>query len=358
MVKAIAEAKVSMWLGAAMESLPPVRRAVRLICGTVAAWQLTAWKDGRQLAPGVIPWLAQPDPARTSQDVLSWTLHDGVWLDRSVWRAVPGGWRRVNPGRIVETPADAAGGDADDPPTLLIDGGPPRDPLVVFRWGGAGGLRSLAVPLVGLLGDVFSAAARYAASPAPEIILKNTGDDITEDDIDRVLGRWDTGRAAHTTGYLGAYLDAVMVGYSAKDLQLIEAMDELTKEVARLFGLPAPALGVSAGDSLTYATTIEQRRDLVEALRPWSIGVEQTLSMGTYAVNLTSAGVTATRAGAYVPWGTDVRLDTADFLREPWSTRMDTLGRAVAATGPDGTPLLTVAEARELEPSIKAIRTT
>lgn len=352
MVKAIAEAKLSVWLGATMESLPPVRRAVRVICGTVGGWTLKGWRDGRQLEPSVIPWLAQPDPARTSQDILSWTLHDGIWHDRSVWREVPGGWRRVSPSRVLDAPAD----DPDDPPRVLIDGAAPRDRLVVFRFGGAGGLRTLAIPLVSLLGDVFAAASRYAASPAPEVILKNTGVDIADADIDALLTRWDTNRAAHTAGYLGAYLDAVKVGYSAKDLQLIEAMDELAKDVARLFGLPAPTLGVSAGDSLTYSTTIEQRRDLLEALRPWSTGIEQTLSMGTYAVNLTASGVSATRAGAFVPWGTLVRFDTADFEREPWSSRLDTLGRAIAATGPDGSPLLAVEEARALEPSITAVR--
>lgn len=349
--RAIAEQKLALWAGAAAESLPPVRRAVRLIAGTVGAWSLTAWRDGHQLPANAIPWLAQPDPDRTSQVILSPTLHDGIWNDRAVWREVPGGWRRVAASRVVEIPAD----DVDDPPTVLIDGAAPRDRIMVFRWGGAGGLRALSGPLLSLLGDVFAAAARYAQAPAPEVILKNTGMDISKPQITELLDDWDAGRATHTTGYLGAYLEAVTVGYSAKDLQLIEAMDELTKEVARLFSLPAPALGVSAGDSMTYSTTVEARRDVLEALRPWSTGVEQTMSMSEYVVDIRSTGVTAVRRGRFVPWGTDVRLDSSNFAREAWSTRMDVLGRAIAAVGPDGRPLLTVDEARDLEPTIRAV---
>lgn len=344
--RAIAEAQASVWLGAVAESIPAVRRAVRLICGTVGAWQLTAWRDGRQLDPGQAPaWLPQPDPERTSQQILSATLHDGIWHDRSVWRQIPGGWRRVSPSRIIDTPAE----DPDDPPRIVIDGETPRDPVAVFRWGGAGGLRSLSVPLVALMGDVFAAAARYARSPAPEIILKNTGVDIDDDDIDALISRWEGARARSTTGYLGAYLDAITAGYSAKDLQLIEAMDELTKEVARLFGLPPAALGVSAGDSLTYSTTAEQRRDVLEALKPWRAGVEQTLSMNEYAVDIRPAGVTAVRRGAFVPYGTEVRLDATEYARESWPVRMAALGTAVR----DG--LITRGEARALEPTITAV---
>jgi hypothetical protein len=155
---------------------------------------------------------------------------------------------------------------------------------------------------------------------------------------------------------MGAYLDAIQVGYSARDVQLVEAMDALTKDVARLFGLPPAALGVSAGDSLTYSNTVEQRRDMLESLRPWRAGVEQTLSADEYAVHLGDSGVTASRRGRFVPWGTSVAFDTSDFEREGWSTRLDTLGRAIAAVGPDGRPLLTVDEARDLEPTITAVR--
>lgn len=353
--RAIAEAKLTMWAGAAAESLPPVRRAVRLICGTPGTWRLTAWRDGRQLPDSAHPWLLQPDPARTSQDILSATLHDGIWWDRSVWRAVPGGFRRVSPGRVVEIPS---ADDPDDPPTTLIDGAAAPSDVVIFRWGGAGGLHGLSAPLLSLLGDVFAAASRYAQAPAPEIILKNTGVDIDQPKITELLDTWEESRAHRATGYLGAYLEAIQVGYSAKDLQLIEAMDELTKEVARLFSLPAPALGVSAGDSMTYQNTVEARRDILEALRPWRAGVEQTLSMTDYAVSLSASGVTAVRRGRYVPWGTVVKLDPADYAAEAWSTRMDVLGRAIAAVGPDGRPLLSVDEARDLEPTIKAVERT
>jgi hypothetical protein len=69
-----------------------------------------------------------------------------------------------------------------------------------------------------------------------------------------------------------------------------------------------------------------------------------------------ASGVTSTRVGLYVPYGTRVEFDTSDFERDAFSTRIATLAQAIAATGTDSTgatrPLMYVDEARELEPLI------
>lgn len=340
----IAISKATMWWATEAESIPGVRKALAVIVGTISGLTLAAWRGNVKLDPSANPWLVQPDPTRTSQRILSDTIRDGIWFDRCVWRVVPGGYQRINPNRIVHVP------DPDDPDAVgryAIDGVTQRpDQLVVHDFAGLGGLRRFGAPLLDMYVRLMEAAARYADEPVPSIILKNTGADVSEDQIDAILSRWEASRQSRTTGFLNAYLDAITPGYNARDLQLVEVMEEVVKDVARLFGLPAYTLGVDAGSSMTYQNLTEQRRDLLDALRPWMTTVEQSLSLDAYAVQLTSAGVSASRRGLVVPYGTDVRFDTSDYLRESFTDRV-----AALVTGSGG-PIFTTREARELEPTI------
>jgi hypothetical protein len=341
--RGIAQAKATMWWATEAESIPGVRKALAVIVGTISGFSLSAWRGNERLDGSAFPWLAQPDPGRTSQAILSATIRDGIWFDRCVWRKVPGGFRRINPTRILEIPAD----DPDDPPAYAIDGVRANpDDLAVFDFAELGGLRRFGAPLLDLYARVAEAAARYADEPVPSIILKNTGADIEDDAIDRLLARWEASRQTRSTGFLNAYLDAITPGYSARDVQLVEVLEAVTKDIARLFGLPAYVLGVDSGSSMTYQNLTEQRRDLLDALRPWMTPVEQTLSLDTFTVQLTSAGVSASRRGLYVPFTTDVRFDTTDYLREGFAARI------AALTAATGGPIMTVPEARELEPTI------
>ena len=344
--RAIAEAKAALWIGAQAESIPPVRRAMSVIVGTISCLTLAAWRGaggGVRLPDGAIPWLAQPDPGRTSQRILADTIRDGIWTDRAAWRRTPGGFHRVSPDRVIPDPGsdrDAAGG-------WLLDGKrPAADELVVFDFAGMGGLRKFGAPLLDMYQRLMLAALKYADEPVPPIILRNTGVDIAPDEIDALIDRWEQARALGRTGFLNAYLEAETPGYSARDLQLVQVMDGVTKDVARLFGLPGWAIGASDGDSMTYSNVVDRRRDVIEALRPWSTTVEQTLSLTSYAVILTDAGATAVRRGVVVPYGTSVRFDTSDYLRDGFAARISALTQA------SGGPIMTTVEARQLEPTI------
>ena len=138
--------------------------------------------------------------------------------------------------------------------------------------------------------------------------------------------------------------------------RLVEITEAITKDVARLFGLPGYYLGVDDGSSTTYANVVDRRRDLLESLAPWSSVITQTLSMSAVRYYLGANGVTSTWVGRFTPYGTDVRFDTSDFERDAFQTRIATLSQAIAATGTDSAgetrPLMYVDEARDLEPLI------
>jgi hypothetical protein len=353
----IAVQKAAMWISREAETIPGVRKALHVIVGTISTLKLSAWKGKVKLPVEAFPWLQQPDPARTSQTMLSATVRDLIWHDRCVWRDLGGNqYQRVRADRVAPVPL------ADDPDGVpdryMISGVEvPATRLVVFDGAGMGGLRKFGAPLLEMYLRLMEAAARNADDPVPLGNLKNTGsEELPDDEIDALLARWEQARALRATGYLGRFLEYEIPGYSPRDMQLVEITEAITKDVARLFGLPGYYLGVDDGSSTTYANVVDRRRDLLESLNPWSSIITQTLSMNGVRYYVGASGVTSTRVGLYVPYGTRVEFDTSDFERDAFSTRIATLAQAIAATGTDSTgqarPLMYVDEARELEPLI------
>lgn len=358
----IAQQQAASWIAHEAETIPGVRKALHVIVGTISTLQLAAWRGDQRLPDSAYPWLRQPDPTRTSQSLLSATIRDLVWHDRCVWRAQgSGAFQRVDPGTVAPLPPT----DRNDvPSTWLIDGiATPASSLVVFDGAGLGGLRRLGAPLLDMYLRLMAAATRNADDPVPLTVLKNTGtEELAETEIDGLLDGWEEARRARTVAYAGRYLDVMTPGYSPRDLQLAEVTEAVTKDVARLFGLPGFYVGVDDGGSMTYGNVVDRRRDLLEALAPWTSVITQTLSMDELRYTLTVNGVAAVRAGRWLPYGTVARFDVTSYERDAFRDRIATLTQAISANGvrADGTsgPLMYVDEARALEPLITAPTTT
>lgn len=328
-------------------SIPAMRKARTVIVGTPSTFVLRGWAgdvrlpvDDRRCA-----WLRQPDPLRTLQTTLSHTLDDGLWHDRAVWRmtrdisGVPTRFARVHPNRyepIFEP------GDPDTVAAWTLDGtlysdAEFRREYLPFDFAGLGGLRRFGYQLLELYADLQAAAGGYARAPHPKAILKNHGAKLEQDEIDEVLNDWNERRSIGSVGYLDDEMDYEVTegGWAPKDLQLVESREHAALEVARLTGLPAKALDAKTESSLTYATLIEWRRDLIEALRPWLTVIEQHLSMDDRS---------ATPRGLVLPLGVTAKFDVDAYLRNDPKTRVETGALAV------GAGLLHVEEWRQDEP--------
>ena len=324
-------------------SIPAVRKAQHVIAGTIGTFGVTAWSGNHQLetTDPRVAWLQQPDPRRTLQWILTKTIQDVIWRDRSVWRItdrtvsnlLPAAIERIHPSRI-DTISDPR--DDELVNTWLIDGTPanPHN-LIVFDGAGMGGLQRYGFELLTLYGELQAAAGRYAKAPHPHAILKNHGADLNNDEITALLDEWEKARYTRSVGYLNDVVDYDTYGWNARELQLTEAREHAAVEVARLFGLPAKSLDAKTGDSMTYGNVVEWRRAEVDAIRPWMEVFEQTVSMNS------RSGRTA---GVVVPRGIRILLDVADYLREPIETRMTTWATALAAQ------ILTLDEVRSHEP--------
>lgn len=332
--------------------IPAVRKAQHQIAGTISTFQLVA-REGDRLLPADEPrasWLTQPDPRRTLQWILYKTLHDGIWRDRAVWRILdrsvtlqPVKFERVHPQRI-DTITDPR--DPDTVAEWIIDGRTITDPdreLLVFDFAGLGGLRKFGYGLLDLYGKLQEAAGNYADAPHPKAILKNSGADLTDEEIEALLDSWEQARATRSVGYLNSVVEYDTYGWSASELQLVESREYAALEVARLFGLPAKALDARTGDSMTYSTAVEARRDLLEALRPWMTVISQTLSMQDR---------TGRTRGRVLPRGLSAEFLADAYTRDDPETRMQTWNAALEHE------VLSLEEVRSLEPLARTIRSS
>jgi HK97 family phage portal protein len=294
----------------AME-VPAVARARNLIAGTIASMPLEmfvtdqATQERRQVPP--LPWVEQPQVDIPRMTTLAYTV-DSLWFyGRAYWAvtevyAEDGRPRRfqwvdplditfdvdLNTGlvtryyrRLVPTPTSGIGS------------------LVVFTSIDEGLLIRAGQTIRTCL-ELERSALEFARNPAPAITLKNTGMDLPADQVQNLLDRWRESRraAGGAVAYLSAALEMDSVGFSPKDLAMVEAREFQVLEIARATGLPAALLSANVG-SMTYQNVQAERRGLVDlALQPYMSAIEQRLSMDDVT-----------------PRGTTLMFTPNDFLR-------------------------------------------
>ena len=157
--------------------------------------------------------------------------------------------------------------------------------------------------------------------------------DGTQDQLERVREAWRARHAGvermHQIAVLSGDVEFKQVAFSQSDAEFLGQRELSTREVARVFGIPAWAVGGSSGDSLTYANTLEQNRALVtHTLRPWATRIERAIS----------------NCQSLCPGGLYVQFDFDALLRADAKTRAETYQIALGEQG-----WLRREEVRELE---------
>jgi hypothetical protein len=151
-------------------------------------------------------------------------------------------------------------------------------------------------------------------------------DDVSrpDDALDREPA-WEEARSNRATAYLNSAIEAKGMGWSARDLALVEARNESAIGIARIANLDPVWVGASvSGTSLTYSNRVDLFRQLLDiSLRP-------VMDMLTHRLSMPDV----------TPRGHAVRFDTSGFLR---GNAAD-LGNLVAQLVPLG--ILTPDEAR------------
>ena len=275
-------------------SVPSVARARNIICGTIGSLPLTTFNriTGQYVDPHRV--INQPDPRVAGFVIYNWLAED-IWLYGAgygqvleMYSSTDGGrvraWTRVSPDRVTV--------DTDFRNTVIesykVDG-------MAVPLQGVGSLIRFDGPDEGLLhraGKTISeavylenAAVNYAREPAPSMVLKSNGTNLTAERISALLTAWKTARQSRSTAFLNADVNLEQFGFDPKSMQLAEARQYVALELARACGIPAYFLSAEQ-TSMTYSNAVTERRSLVDfSLRPILKAIEERLSLPDFVPN-------------------------------------------------------------------------
>jgi hypothetical protein len=238
-------------------------------------------------------------------------ITDLLLFDRAYWRVTERSWDGY-PSSIqvmrVEDVNDTTPGNAgieqnsfppSDPFYHLGFRVPTRDVIKFYGDGNGGWLRNGATA-ISTAASLEAATLMYSESPIPTVALKNNGADLPAAQVDALLEAWEDARANRSTAYLNSSIEAQTMGFSARDVQLVEGKAQAALAIARLANLDPIWTGAGVpGSSLTYANRVDLYRQLLDtALRPIMALVEQRLTMQDVT-----------------PRGHEIKFDTTAFLR-------------------------------------------
>lgn len=307
------------WDRTAAMSLPTISRCRDLICSAVSALPFTLWALDVSAVPAVeqrIPppgWFDRPDPDRTRQWLLAWTVDDLMFHERAHWLVTgryattyPSAFRRIPPGDLdvrddgTVTVTERDGRRRTVDPRDVIEFLSPIEGLLT------NGYRAISIAL-----QLDGAADRFAGTEVPAGWLQErvdgAGEDLTADELTDLADGFNRARRLNTTAAVNRYLEYRESTYDASKMQLVEGRTYQALELARLGNVPPYLVGAPAGTGMTYQNALQAKGDLLDfGAGPYIGCIEQTLS----GPNVT-------------PRGQAVRLDQNAWLRNPFTTPAD-----------------------------------
>jgi hypothetical protein len=315
--------------------VPSVSRCRNLIAGVISSIELGLYKKstGKKLESPV--WLEQPDIRQPLSVTLAYTVDALVFYSVAYWRVTslyaddgrPSGFEFIPNTRVTVTTNQYG----DEVEYYSVNG-------VRVPMGGIGSLVTFQSLLPGVLQtggrtiqaalDIQKAAAVAAATPMATTILKNTGADLPEAQVQGLLAAWKSARQNRSTAYLTSTLEAQNIGFSPKDMTYNESSQYLATEIARLMNVPAYYISADMNNSMTYQNILDGRKEFVAySLQPFISAIENRLSMD----DLTAHG------------------NRVRFAIDETFLRADTMARLDAIENMLNLGLIDVSQAQEME---------
>jgi hypothetical protein len=289
--------------------VPAFVDAVKTYSHTISAFGLREYRGDDPIAAR--PFLNCPCRFLPYAGVMQRTVTDLLLFDRAYWRVTDRSWdgfptsievmrvEDVNDLTVANTGIDPNTQPPSDPFYYLGNVIPTRDVIKFYGDGNGGWLRNGATA-INIAAALEAATLMYSESPIPTVVLKNNGADLPADQVDALLEAWEDARAARSTAYLNSTIDTQTMGFSARDVQLVEGKMQSATAIARLANLDPVWVGAGVpGSSLTYSNRNDLYRLLLDtSLRPIMDLISGRLSMPDI-----------------VPRTHAVRFDTTTFLR-------------------------------------------
>ena len=316
-------------------SIPAIVRCRNLIAGTIASIPLHLYRKSTDQRLGSPKWLEQPSKAQPRAVTLAWTVDSLLFNGVAYWRVLevyeddgrPARFEWIAPQRVTVQ------ADPDnfyvtqyyiDGKTVPMDG---LGSLITFQ-GLSEGILNTGAELIWQAYNVQKAAYTSAQTNMPSGVLKNTGADLSENEVSALLAQWRSARQRGATAYLTSTLEYMPTAFSPKDMGYVDLIQNLCTQIARLCNVPAYYLSADENNSMTYANVQDERKQLISlALQPFLSAIESRLSMDD-----------VTNSQNYVRFAVD-----ETFLRA------DTMARLTAIEKMISLGLITVEQAQEME---------
>lgn len=316
-------------------SLPAIVRSRNLIAGTVASIPLHLYRKSTGEEVGSPKWLEQPSLHQPRSVTLAYTVDSLLFYGVAYWQVTelyaddgrPARFLWIAPTRVTQQVSS----DNQFVTQYYIDGAPvPMQglgSLITFQ-GLSEGILNTGATIIRQAFELQNAAHRAAVAPIPSGVIKNTGADLSENEVAALLSQWKAARQKGSTAYLTSTLDYMPTSFSPKDMGYADLITQVTTQIARLCNIPAYYLSADENNSMTYANVQDERKQLISlALQPFITAIESRLSMDDI-----------TNSQNYVRFAVD-----ETFLRA------DTMERLTAIEKMIQIGLITVEQAREME---------
>lgn len=289
--------------------VPAFVKALKTYSHTISAFPLREYIHNTPIMPRnflTCPCSVLPYAATIDRLISDLCMHDrAYWLiTERTWDGYPSNIQIMRVEDVLDqAPANAGIDPTAYPPSdpfYYLGGRVPTRDVIKFYGDGNGGWLRNGATAINTAASLEAATLMYSESPIPTVALKNNGADLPAEQVDALLEAWEEARANRSTAYLNNSIEAQTMGFSARDVQLVEGKQASAVAIARLANLDPIYVGAAVpGSSLTYSNRVDLYRGLLDtALRPIMALVEQRLSMNDIT-----------------PRGHEIRFDTTAFLR-------------------------------------------
>ena len=268
-------------------SVPSVARCRNLIAGTIATFPLELYKKSTGEKLGKPLWLEQPSISQPRSATIAWTVDSLLFYGVAYWQVTelyqddgrPARFRWVAPGRVSFN-TDA---NTNFITEYMVDGSPVPmsglNSLITFQGLDEGVLERGARTLRSAI-DLETASRVATSTPMPTGVLKNTGADLSPEEVQSILAAWKSARERRSTAYLTSTLEYQATAFSPRDMMFVDAIQQMSTQVARMMNVPAYYISADQNTSMTYANVQDERRQFVSlSLAPYVHAIEDRLSM-------------------------------------------------------------------------------
>ena len=268
-------------------SVPSVSRCRNLLCSTIAGLPLELYRKSTGEELGSPLWLEQPSVSQPRSITIAWTVDSLIFFGVAYWRVTevyfddgrPARFEWIAPGRVSYT-TDA---NTNFITQYTIDGSPvPMSglgSLVTFQAQDEGILQRGARTLRSAI-DLEKAMRIATSTPMPSGVLKNTGADLSQEEVQAILAAWKSAREQRATAYLTSTLDYQPTSFSPRDMMFVDAIQNTATQIARMMNVPAYYISADMNNSMTYANVQDERKQFVAlSLAPYINAIQDRLSM-------------------------------------------------------------------------------